>query len=82
MKITKVKNIKESNDLEPTIYRGKKTTQHKNIGERCVTLKRIIYGYSHWNFVDIFRYCNKKIKKKNSKIQMWKLSKDQNYLRI
>lgn len=69
MKITKVKNIKESNDLEPTIYRGKKTTQHKNIGERCVTLKRIIYGYSHWNFVDSFRYCNKKIKKKTQKFK-------------
>lgn len=47
LKITKGKNIKESKDLEPISHEKKKkeTTQRRNIRERYVTIKRIIFGY-------------------------------------
>ena len=77
MKIKKSKTLKNQMIQRLQIIGGKKTTQHRNVSERCVTLKRIICGYSQWNFADSFRYCKKKKKKK---IQILKLSKGQKIL--
>ena len=73
------KNIKESIDLLSINYWKKKqniyvTAQLRNIREKCVIFKEMIYDYNDWNLPNFFRYYQKK-KKKNPKILILKLPK-------
>ena len=56
------KNIKESKDSLSRNYWNKQniyvTTQWRNIRERCVIFKRMIYDYNGWNLPNCFRYYN------------------------
>ena len=58
------KNIKESKDLLSRNYWKKKqniyvTAQLRNIREKCVIFKRMIYGYNGWDLPNCFRYYKK-----------------------
>ena len=72
------KNIKESKDSLSRNYWNKikyiyVNAQYRNIRERCVIFKKMIYGYNSWNLPNYFRYYPKKLK--NIDIKTSKMTK-------